>query len=735
VYITLAYAWEWLDHGLIRWTTGEVVEGYSNFTELLWLTTAIALGADGGLAAKLFSLAGAFGLLGFASAILPDDRRGHLLVFALAAWSPLSYWSVLGLEGPIYALLLAAGWWMAIERATWAPGVALLAAAAMTRPEGLALFGAGLALGPLHRPDRRALGLAGAALAALAAFELWRWTHFGSLVSAPTLVKIGGVLGWKLGAGQAWRDLVVSAGVLGGAALLFRARRPLLALVPLALQIAVLVNADGDWMAQARLTFPGIAATALAWAGRSEVPTTALAPRAALAALAALVAGLFESRAPIDGAVRIRELTTLLDPITPLTVGFDTPVAEDVAWVVEHVPEGDTILATDIGLMGQIPGVRVRDEVGLVDRAFAEAVAGQGPWPLDDHGFFPAQAQFYRRVSWDGRPPGPPPGAERFVGSSDVRAGRMWSAWWRTHGEQPPDEVVTARWAELSRRYPTQPWLAWRYALSLADAGSVAHGANVLRAGHPLWSADPRAMHPELALSFVGGDTSFWFAGERGFALVGNGELTSRRLREGDALRLDADAPGEEGALARIRWIPDCGTDPVDVAVRGPAVYALDPPCDAAERIAVAFANDRAGPEGDRNLYAALVTGTGDPLPPPTPEGFERSAFTDGTVPLQRQGDRGFALYWSGELVSRPLSSAVTLLADADAPGEEGALASVAWDPPCGAPLEIRVTGPTELPLDPPACGAREWRLRVSFLNDASGPDGDRNLYVGLRRR
>ena len=156
------------------------------------------------------------------------------------------------------------------------------------------------------------------------------------------------------------------------------------------------------------------------------------------------------------------------------------------------------------------------------------------------------------------------------------------------------------------------------------------------------------------------------------------------------------------------RWIPDCGTHPVDVAVHGPVVYALRPPCEAARRVAVAFENDRGGPDGDRNLYASLVTAPGEPLPPPSPDSFERSAFTDGTIPVQRQGERGFALYWTGELVSRPISSPVTLLADVDAPGDEGALVSVSWDPPCGVPLELRVTGPTAIPLDPPACGGRD---------------------------
>jgi hypothetical protein len=73
----------------------------------------------------------------------------------------------------------------------------------------------------------------------------------------------------------------------------------------------------------------------------------------------------------------------------------------------------------------------------------------------------------------------------------------------------------------------------------------------------------------------------------------------------------------------------------------------------------------------------------------------------------------------------------VSLWLDADHPGSEGARVRVSWEE-CGEPVEVAVLTPGSFALPP--CGAPgDRRLVVELLNDATGPEGDRNLYVSLR--
>src|SRR5262249_26038626 len=64
------------------------------------------------------------------------------------------------------------------------------------------------------------------------------------------------------------------------------------------------------------------------------------------------------------------------------TRGLDTPVMEDVGWVVRNVPYDEQFLAVDAGILGGIPHAGLLDLGCLNNRAFAEAdAAGR----LDQH--------------------------------------------------------------------------------------------------------------------------------------------------------------------------------------------------------------------------------------------------------------------------------------------------------------------------------------------------------------
>ena len=122
VFIVLAYAREWWTSGTLRWTSGEVVEGYSNFLFLAALTPIVGLGGDGGLWAKVLAFVGALGVLGLLAAVVPRDLRGMTLIFCLLAWTPFCYWSILGLETPWFAAFVAAGWAATAVGGRWTGG-------------------------------------------------------------------------------------------------------------------------------------------------------------------------------------------------------------------------------------------------------------------------------------------------------------------------------------------------------------------------------------------------------------------------------------------------------------------------------------------------------------------------------------------------------------------------------------------------------------------------------------
>lgn len=96
---------------------------------------------------------------------------------------------------------------------------------------------------------------------------------------------------------------------------------------------------------------------------------------------------------------------------------------------------------------------------------------------------------------------------------------------------------------------------------------------------------------------------------------------------------------------------------------------------------------------------------------------------------------RGWPIYGAGvrTTAALPESFWVTheLSLDVDDPGQDGALASVSWQPECGSAEVRTVLGRSRTPV--PACDSTmNRRLVVQFLNDDAHPGFDRNLYVTL---
>lgn len=117
-------------------------------------------------------------------------------------------------------------------------------------------------------------------------------------------------------------------------------------------------------------------------------------------------------------------------------------------------------------------------------------------------------------------------------------------------------------------------------------------------------------------------------------------------------------------------------------------------------------------------------------------EAPESLFFVGGTAPRTWVEGRGFGLFWSAELWSRPLTAveladAVVHL-DQDAAGAQPARVRLSLLGACEGSAEVDVGGPLSLPLSSLGCGgtAGPGELRVAFLNDVVEDGVDRNVYV-----
>jgi hypothetical protein len=475
VFITGSFARTWADTGALAWATGERVEGYSSFGWLalmrwLWLTHV-----DPGLAVQVVSLACGVTLVALVAMLAPAGAGGHLLTAAVAAWTPLAYWSAMGMETVAFALLcaLALAGCLAGGRA-YALGCALATAAALTRPEGHAWLLLCLATRLRSpRPGRLDLPLAVAAacVLALGAYHAARVEYFGELW--PTSVRIKAQLGGR-GPLQALGELstAVAIAVATLACVEVRRRDRLWVLSPLALSLAVLLAVNGDWMGHGRLLLPGVVGSVVA-ALCLGTPRRARARSLALGAVAIATLGNLEPRFLEPPRFRV----PVANPIAIYAASeLETPLPEHVRWLVDHVPVGATVQAADVGMLSHIPGLSILDSRGLASRAFCDA-RGSGDFRALEARYDsrqrPRVVQVLRYLPPGATAASVAPGLDAWLSPLDAALARNYphaeTLVTRTHGwrgvthfyrwDRARPSVVErrARWRALAARFPHQP--------------------------------------------------------------------------------------------------------------------------------------------------------------------------------------------------------------------------------------------------------------------------------------
>ena len=258
-FISFRYAQNLVEGRGLVFNPGERVEGYTNFLWTVMLAGGMALGADPVPLSRFMGMAASLLLvvLVFAVARNRDAERrttGGILAAALVtASAAIAGESAQGLETIFFALLITAATLLAVsahERAASQTTGAttrlllssvLFALAALTRPEGLGVFGLVTAGGLLWRLRHGLPLLSRADIGAVALFVvmylpywLWRFDYYGYPFPNTFYVKTGGGWGHVVrGLGYEWRFLKLNPvlalltvwAVVGGLRQWWRARR------------------------------------------------------------------------------------------------------------------------------------------------------------------------------------------------------------------------------------------------------------------------------------------------------------------------------------------------------------------------------------------------------------------------------------------------------------------------------------------------------------------------------
>jgi len=390
-FITFRYVRHLVDgHGLV-WNLGERVEGYTTFLWTILLAVPGVFGLDLESSARLLGIAAglvALFLLWRLSIRLSRPAASPLIpltaVALTVANSSIAYWSVSGMETPLFtALLVGSALAFLHERDTtffWTPFLFLLVS--LTRPEGTLLIGLTALFFALERLARKqairemlpqAARLLGFYAVPFALFMGWRLMYYGHLFPNTYYAKAGFSAEY-LTAGWEYLLLFLRTYMLEGALLavpvaflLWKRRTPeILYLLLLSLGYsAYIVSVGGDVLHAFRFFVP-------------VLPFFYLFVQETLVGLTAML-----SRTPATGrwlpvaAGVLLAYSTFSQPYAyvrekwTMEIGLVDKMTSTGRWLAANSDSSTVVAATTIGALGYYGGVTLVDMLGLTDSTIA----------------------------------------------------------------------------------------------------------------------------------------------------------------------------------------------------------------------------------------------------------------------------------------------------------------------------------------------------------------------------
>jgi len=374
-FIFLRYAANAAEGRGLVFNPGEPVQGYTSALWTLILTAAAMAGVPLLVFAKSAGAALGAGCLVLAQAIARriDARAAIAAPLLLAGFTDLSYWSISGMDAPLFAFIVAAAMFLTV-RAHDGDGSPVAAAivwglAGVTRPEGAAFGVIALLWLARAKQERRVTAWAWIAfLAPIAAWAAFAWMYYGDpLPNTFWAKRFDRVESFRRGlvllrSFAVNNDGVFIAAAMALALVLRRGGAVVLSVWLLAFYGAYLLWSGGDsWVS------PG--------AFRFAVPV--LVPVSVM--MAAGLSGLFDRIPPGPARKPAAGAGALLLALWLIPSGADLitrPVGGDPA-VIAHLEAntapGDHLAVTDIGNFAYWTDLPVIDTFGLVDRHVARS--------------------------------------------------------------------------------------------------------------------------------------------------------------------------------------------------------------------------------------------------------------------------------------------------------------------------------------------------------------------------
>jgi len=398
-YISFRYAENLAAGDGLVYNRGDRIEGYTNFLWVLALAAARGAGFDIPCASQVFGLLAGLGTLvvtfGLARSLLPGR---HPLLHAappllLALDRSFWFWAMSGMETCIFTLLVTLGVLLFLGGARRSDVLAATAlfVAALTRPEGVLVFGLALThrlLFPGGRPRRSVLLPVGIFAVLLAAYLLWKQWYFGELIPNTFFAKSVGETALIQRGALYVRNFVLDHALLAAlfAAALFRPpdglprQRVLLLGGIVVVYVAYVAAVGGDIFYHDRFLMPvlplllcvaaaslGRAADALSSRGR----LVQVAATAALALLSQGTAVYLEERRYSELVAADRELNEQ----RLMIAGF----------LKSHFPPSTTIATVAAGIIPYTTGFPTVDMLGLTNREIGRSDVGEASPALLAH--------------------------------------------------------------------------------------------------------------------------------------------------------------------------------------------------------------------------------------------------------------------------------------------------------------------------------------------------------------